>query len=180
MTDSEWYQELKARGICIECVKADAVRGKVRCVNCLDENNYSSLTYIERMKSNDPERYAELIVTKTDRRREMRKQREHQGLCTLCGKREAKSGRKSCETCLYKAKVRRRANYIKNGRDYTIPRHERPAYGQCYICGEHVKQGKSVCEMCHERMKRNIPEPPTAYHIWRKANRLIGVRNGGM
>ena len=146
------------------------------CANCLDKNNLSSQKYFEKIKSNDPKRYAEILANRSVQQCERRKQRVAQGVCTLCGKRPAKSGRKSCELCLYKERIRRRANYIEHGQD-PLPRHERPAYGLCYICLEPVKNGYRLCEKCYTKRVRNMPTSSTKNHIWRKANQIIGVRN---
>jgi len=123
--------------------------GQVRCASCSEK---------------DAAEYAILKVTpgykkrKAESDRRVREKRRNAGLCVRCGQRPAQEGRVVCLECKI-ANAR-----IQKKRNNEIPRHERPNYGLCYVCGELVKPGFRLCEKHYAQlttMRASFSASPT-------------------
>ena len=90
MSSYSWY---KSHGICPRCGQADAVAGKVYCLNCLDKQAVATMHYREThdISKNNKE---------FCRARYYRAKQE--GLCVRCFKKKARQGKTSCQTCFNK------------------------------------------------------------------------------
>lgn len=91
--DYEWY---KSHGICVNCHKEKAAKGRARCLNCLDYASVYRLTY-----------YKGLTDGEKARRNNRRRTLHEMGLCVECGApADGKSWR--CKRCNAKNSARMR------------------------------------------------------------------------
>lgn len=137
----ETYHALKRLGLC-KCGKRLAV-GFAACPECLEKNAEQK----RRKRRAD----REAVNTHASAyRKNVRKLRAEQGLCTKCGKPLKDKGHRWCAKCLAehnaKQNWRRRQKMI-----HAIDRSEWPNYGYCYHCGQPVMKPYRVCKECYER-----------------------------
>lgn len=155
MPNAEDYAWFKSHGICPACQKYPLAKNKSTCVQCsgvkleIAVNRYLNLQ--------EAEKQAELQRCReySKRRREMRKQL---GICTMCGKHEARQGRTLCTLCADKQKRRqlqyRRKKAENKGAEF-IPRNMRTNLGLCYICGKPVSSdNRNFCTECLKVQRR--------------------------
>lgn len=95
MNRYDWY---KSRGICPQCGRADAAKGRVCCLDCLDKGAVRNMMYVSRNR----ERVAEENKTQC---RERYKRLRDAGICVDCGERKT-NGLVRCEYCAAKARYR--------------------------------------------------------------------------
>jgi len=129
------YDYCKAHGICVMCKKRVSMLGSIFCSACAEKRSdryYTMVSTAEGRKKYREEQNGYYKIRAAKRRAE--------GVCVVCGKRPVKAGRQSCELCLLKKSMRRASKCSE------IPRHERPAYGMCYICGDALFEDHKVCE----------------------------------
>lgn len=87
-----WYKE---RGICVVCGQEDAVKGKIKCLNCLDGAAVATMIY--RSKHDTSEYNKEHCKSRYYKAKEA-------GLCVRCFKREPREGKSICQYCFSKIK----------------------------------------------------------------------------
>lgn len=141
----DWY---KSHGICVDCGREKAAKGKTRCLVCLSINAEKAFKY--RASLNE-ERQAEEKRRVSDKKKRIYHDRKAQGLCPYCG-RQAENGKMQCDRCRAKnrlaAERSRRARGIKSQQviceDETI----------CSTCKKPVKPGYKVCERCYDNIIR--------------------------
>lgn len=187
MTDKERYQDLKDRGICVYCRTALAEDGKTTCRICREKQRKqtsekrAALRKLRictecgsrRVYGDEkicPECAARKYALNRKQKRDSEKERQYHknrrqklketGICVKCGKRKAENGKTRCGIC--NAMERQR---VKEYRGQGIDRSERPAYGMCYFCGDHISSGK-ICLKCAERVSKNLPEKSNN-KVWR-------------
>lgn len=152
----ERYYRRKEHGICVQCGKKQAVKGKVYCKMCAaNKREYTNALYRSKIveDENFKNRYYEMAKKYSKKTRQYRSENH---LCTMCGKPLADNdNHKKCSTC--RAKVREK-NYqwrIKNG----LKTHEDRISGDyCYRCLKPLEnpdrtKGAQLCERCLERMR---------------------------
>ena len=134
----EWFVK---HNCCSECGKQDAytIGGKRRCFDCTEKEKHKKMTDEQRELHNKKEK-------------ERYYKRKENGICTECG-RKAEKGFAKCLRCLIKDRNRHKSD--------DVPRHERGAYGLCYICGKELNGQKNVdgkdsklCKSCYQKMKK--------------------------
>lgn len=100
----------KAAGICIDCKKAKASPGRVRCADCLAKERIHSKKW--RMNKSIDE-YEEKILAP---RRARRQRLKEAGICVICGKVDAEDGMTRCKACAIRQNAARRESYWRQKR----------------------------------------------------------------
>ena len=104
MNRYEWY---KSHGICPRCGQADAAKGKVYCLNCLDRESVSTMLYKASHDTSDR--------NKAECRRRYYRAKES-GFCVRCHQRKAREGKVTCQICFNKVREKQ-AIYQKMRRE---------------------------------------------------------------
>lgn len=132
---------MRSLGICIDCGAADAVKGYVRCADCLYKQ------YLYKMKYNATHDKEKLKKQRAITSKERRKRLKEAGLCTQCGQKQAYKGG-LCVECRTKAINSRYKYYVPTGAKEVWR-----MYGLCPICGGKPVEGYKVCASCLERIR---------------------------
>ena len=142
----EYYHWYKDHGICVECRKEKAAKGKTMCPNCLSKiadkrwERYNRMTEEEREEKNRIRR---------EKSKALRDYRRANGLCTICGEPVYKNYSKCYRHYIYCMKYTRRGNEKKK-KGYA-------ELGLCRFCGKPTAEGTKLCaehlEQYRERMK---------------------------
>lgn len=140
-----WKELRRKNHLCTECGEKDAftLNGRALCAVCANK------AAVRRRKS-----YAKNPEPAKERARRYTAERAAAGLCTICGKKKADEGFKTCIDCRVRGRLkaaRKRArNRAKAG---VINNWPRGANGYCWCCNkEKVMDGKRVCKGCHDRL----------------------------
>ena len=160
----QWYKE---HGICVKCGCEDAVKGKTRCVTCLEKEAEAQRKY--RAKETAEERQKRAERNKVYQR-ELYRQRKEAGVCVACGKPQSA---RSTVYCIDHAIKNQRGN---NKRKSGIERHERKSYGKCYVCNEPVgTKCNSMCDKCYEMVCANLPKKmhQSLYMMRKQQNKAV-------
>ena len=92
MNRYEWY---KSHGICPRCGQADAVKGKVYCLNCLDKEAVATMIYKATHDTKEKNRiFCKRRYDKATK----------SGICVRCFKRKARKGKVTCKICFNKVR----------------------------------------------------------------------------
>lgn len=161
--------KLKEMGICPKCQTEMLFGDERTCLKCKER----AAVYRETHPLNQVEK---MRMMESNRKRAKSKYKEcsENGICTRCGKRPSKPGRKKCAICLLKDAEVHRIRY----KSEKMSREEKEAKGLCIYCGKpldhtHRKLCAECWEECHERGVRNVREHPELRIKWKQANRLI-------
>ena len=141
----DWY---KAHGICVDCGRETAAKGKTRCLVCLSLSAEKSYQY---RKSLSEEKRIEQERKASDRKKHIYYDRKAHGLCPYCG-RSIKSDEKQCGIC--KAKNRLNAERYRRARGIESQQIICEDETICSTCSKPVKPGYKVCERCYENIIR--------------------------
>lgn len=148
MTPKERYYWYKSHGICTSCGANDAWKGHVLCLEC-------------RMKAiSRREDKPQKLSTEQKYNHEQHQKRRREiliafGVCKVCGKRNAREGRVTCEICSAKYNNKRREKLHQTG--VTTPREVLSDGSRCAICGaDELKKGYKVCEKCYPALRDNM------------------------
>lgn len=90
MNSYNWY---KSHGICPRCGQADAVKGKVFCLNCLDRQAVAAMVYRSSHDTTESNRV---------RCRERYRKARETGICVRCYQNKAREGKATCQICFSK------------------------------------------------------------------------------
>ncbi len=127
----EYYLNM---GICPYCRKRKLTPGYKSCVVCRENKA------LRRMKSKDPEKAKQRSIYRKSKRAE----RIDQGLCTVCGKRKAEQGFKTCPECRRNQKKYRHiyvSKYQLSDRALWV------SQGRCEHCGSYdLQEGTKLCK----------------------------------
>lgn len=144
MTSKERYYWYKSHGICVQCGQKDAWKGQVLCLECrmsINENKIQKLTTEQQFRHYQHQKRRRDILIAF-------------GICTVCGKRNAKENRRLCEICSAKYNNRQKEKSHEKG---VMPNEILRDGKHCVICGaESVKSGFKVCEECYPKMRKNM------------------------
>lgn len=88
-----------------------------------------------------------------ERRKQKRIEWAAAGLCTKCGKNKAMPGRKLCEACAEKERIKGRKNYFSRADKMQQSYKARKAAGLCVKCGKPAVYGQTLCEDCRLKAK---------------------------
>lgn len=159
----EWYKE---HGICVRCGQMDAVKGKTKCVTCLEKNAESQRRLREKKSAEELELQAE--KNKAYYRERYQKLKEA-GLCVNCAKPQVSTSKVYCIDCAIKNQ--RRNNKRKCG----IERYERKVYGKCYVCNDPVGKNGNLCDKCYAMVCANLPTKMNEklYKMHKQQNKAI-------
>ena len=139
---AQYYKSLKR---CVRCHKQDAytLNGRSYCFECAEQSRRYS-----------KEKYQKVKEKQVDWKKKLREERLSKGLCYICGRPQDKAGRKCCELCAAKDRIR----YQSHRKPGTLSHQEaldRVNDSLCYRCGNPIKQGLTadlkpykVCERC--------------------------------
>ena len=170
---SEDFRWFKNHGMCVQCRKEKAARGRTMCADCLDRHKEWARKYRER----EPERSRESSDICHKRLYEKRKQA---GLCVSCGSRPPKEGRVRCGICL--ARHRRSAEKIRRKRGQWS-RQEMTEPGVCYMCHAPSLPDKRLCGVCRGKALINLAKANMAIdhykHPWRAKSFRFGKASEG-
>ena len=158
----EWY---KAHGICVKCGQRSAERGRLLCLECwgkqLEANRKRVLSDADKAKMREYMRV---------KREEWRKN----GICTICGKRNANEGKNTCGICRAKDRERHREKAREIGK---IPMEER-GYGYCFQCCTPIPidSKRKKCDRCRENdrivLEENRKKIDYTVHPFRAMNKI--------
>lgn len=147
----EYYRRI---GICPYCHKEHLYNGERMCVEC-KAKSYAWFATHKRKRYND-----------TDRKRRLREEREKEGLCVRCGKRDAQPGRKRCSICLAKDRE-------QNRKRHTLAEY-RKENGLCKYCDSKAIPGKRFCEYHYQKVCEQLAKVrPRGNAYWKQQNNLI-------
>ena len=139
----QWYAE---HGICINCGHREAEPGKKRCYECSVKNaDYCRERYYLHREDE--------IKGAVERKRQLREERNAQGLCTECGKHPQYHGTKMCWICRNKHQIQDKRRHEREGR---LPQELRGNGLFCYQCCKPLCNGESLCEDCRKRSAESI------------------------
>lgn len=109
------YDFYKRGGICVRCGQEDAVKGKTRCVVCLEKDAEAQ----RRCRENRTE---EEILEERNRMKEYSRKRYYElkakGKCISCGKSKTVEGRVYCNKCNTKNNRRKKIAYKNRPKIY--------------------------------------------------------------
>jgi NMD protein affecting ribosome stability and mRNA decay len=105
MCDSSNYEYYKKHHICVRCGQEDAERNSTLCFRCRIKNRESSINYYRCHKEEQREKNRIKSKNRYNKLKEL-------GLCTSCGKRQAKNNKVFCEHCAAKSRERNRKKYL--------------------------------------------------------------------
>ena len=165
-------KERRAAGLCVKCGKTEPAPERTLCAPCLEKRRAADLARSARLRAEgkprrDPER-----AKRYERERSQRQHAERKaaGICTKCGRAQARPERTTCEPCAEQHRARDRERHARaraegipyGGRDPEARRRAgrkrsrrrseaRKAAGLCIRCG-HVApaEGRAMCEPCRE------------------------------
>mgnify|MGYP006874657936 CR=1 FL=1 len=159
----EWY---KAHGICANCGCEKARPGFATCYVCKARE-------IEHNRQNWQRNGHKYKEKNRIHSKELYDSRKKLGMCTKCGKVQAKPGRAKCEKCLrIDSERHKKANYGK----CVIPKNQFPSLGRCYNCGKSpLMPGKKQCEECYQKSLVSLKKARQAVKSgWRFQNFSFG------
>lgn len=183
MTQAERNKErrefYKAHGICCQCGREKATKGRSYCLNCLDKISISGYKYRATWSE---EKKAEYLKRAAKHHKRLYNERKAAGICVDCGKKKVEENRVRCGICL--DKQRRRQEKIRRQNDNIIPRELYGVDGNCACCGRPVRgENEKCCERCYEKITKagvkgraNIDYKA---HRWNTDNKIIYKNKGG-
>lgn len=153
MTQVERNKELrefyKAKGICCQCGREKAAKGRSYCLNCLDKISISGYKYRATWSE---EKKAEYLKRAAKHHKRLYNERKAAGICVDCGKKKAEENRVRCGICLDKQRRRQEEIRRRNG---IIPRALYGVDGNCACCGRPVRgENEKCCERCYEKITK--------------------------
>ena len=89
------YQWYKSHGICPRCGQADAAKGRVYCLNCLDKEAVATMVYKSKHDMSEYNR---------QNCRERYYKAKEEGTCVRCKQNKAREGKVTCQTCFNKVR----------------------------------------------------------------------------
>lgn len=95
MPDKETYALLKAKGICVTCMQADAIPGESRCQKCKEDR--------KKNWHRHKKRHMEAVI-------EREKRLHKSGLCASCG---TPAAGWYCDECKYIRNVQAKIRYLR-------------------------------------------------------------------
>jgi len=176
MTQAERNKErrefYKAHGICCQCGREKAAKGRSYCLNCLDMISVYNYRYRATWSE---EKKAEFLEKAAKSRKRLYDERKVAGICVDCGKKNSEENRIRCGICLDKQRRRQEEIRRRNG---IIPRALYGVDGNCACCGRPIRgENEKCCERCYEKITKagvkgraNIDYKA---HRWRADNKLI-------
>lgn len=166
----ETREFLIEQGICIDCRREKAVKGKVRCLLCADSRNEHRKKYYATHKKE--------ILSKTDnaKRREKHKEYKAKGICTRCHVKKATPGYTTCADCRIKDTKARKLRDAKK-RD-TVDYETCLEMHICTACRVNAATHGKLCDTCYERAVNNLGDKrTTANHFWMQDNTAMFTMN---
>lgn len=158
---NEWYS---SKGICIVCHTENAQKGHKLCFRCL----------ADKREKNKPDRRCRNQYVK-----ERYKRLKENGICVVCGKKEATAGVR-CLECNIKNIKSDKERRLKSG---TIPRSLMGNGEYCSTCGKPTENGNKLCERCYKNSLQNIKKaqenPPKDNYFKRLNNTFWRERTKG-
>ena len=146
---NEYYQWYKEHHICVDCKTNDAVKGKVKCFYCLQNDAE------RKRKERETVEYQEKKKELAERAKRTREDRLKNGICVRCGRRKAEPNKTSCSYCLA---IRR--NEMRRKRNGT--QKNRKQRGMCLYCDNPPIKGKYFCKK-HYEMEVELAENARKY-----------------
>lgn len=153
--------------LCVRCGKVERYPGHTLCLDCLIRMRERSKDYWQKHSE-------ELLPKKELRNKARREELYSKGLCVQCGKRKHVPGRKRCQSCLNKARIRSRKQYARDvSRGIHTSIQIRKEIGMCIRCNEQAVDGYCLCQKHLEAMRkiqRMGAETTHQVHEMRKQN----------
>lgn len=159
MTDREYRDLLHRNHLCRYCKRQDAytLSGHVLCAECAENER----------EGQRKRREADGGKKNRDRVKAQRDAWRADGMCTYCGKREPRDGRKLCDICAAKHRQRVHDRRLATGINWP-----RGANGYCWQCNKNKAiEGKGLCPDCFEVATANVKkgaEKSRDGHAWKE------------
>lgn len=167
--DTYYYR--KEHGICVQCGKADALPGKVRCPDCIYKH---SLRKTKEYKELTPEKKKK----KYDDNKRYYHERKSHGQCVCC-KKKATNGIYCLDHCIKNRRSSLRSYYKKYGHDTNLLEFRKDNC-LCWYCGSPIeetliKDGKKACAACCKKHGDilNQYRPDKTLHPWYINNKIV-------
>ena len=161
-----------AAGLCARCGKTEPLPERRLCAPCNERRNAASRARDARLRAEGKPRRdpAQAKQYERERSRRLHAERRAAGICTKCGRAQARPERTTCEPCAEQHRARDRARHARakaegipyGGRDPEARRRAgrkrsrrrseaRKAAGLCIRCG-HVApaEDRAMCEPCRD------------------------------
>lgn len=142
-----------AHHICPRCGINKVLIGK-SCSDCLQKQS-------DYREKNKDEINKKLAIYGKNRYERLKSE----GICIKCAKRKAEANHTMCSICLGHKRDYAERHYKKD-----VDRHERPAYGLCYFCGDKLDGEWRICSKCRDRCINNLPKTPHKNEQWDRDN----------
>lgn len=147
MYKKELYDFYKENGICVTCGQEHAVKGRVRCFECLARN---ALSEEKRRNSETSEQQAARLAKLRANREKRYSSRKEKGLCVYCGK-------PVCKTSTVYCIDHKILNQRKNNKRTLLSKQLRAEMGICVTCGKEKSiPSKKVCKKCYDNNLKNL------------------------
>ena len=159
-------------GLCARCGKTEPLPERRLCAPCNDRRNAASRARDARLRAEGKPRRdpAQAKLYERVRSRQVHAERKAAGICTKCGRAQARPERTTCEPCAEQHRARDRERHARakaegipyGGRDPEARRRAgrkrsrrrseaRKKAGLCIRCGNvSPEEGRSMCEPCRE------------------------------
>lgn len=145
----------------MRCREVEKVPGRNYCLDCLIRMREQKKAY--RQKHHEEQLHKQLLRNKARTEALYSK-----GLCVQCGKREHLPGKKHCQRCLNKAKIRSKKRYAREvSKGMHIPIQIRKEIGMCLRCNEQAVVGYCLCPKHLELTRKTA-------RMGRKASHALG------
>lgn len=152
----------KKMGLCTCCLSGKPIAGSSKCAKCTEYDRNRNRVYSEEEKKRRRER--------VKRRRDEAKAK---GLCSMCYKRKATPGYKTCIECRTRGRNRKHERLRRNG---TISHQVARDTGICTHCYKAKATHGKVCDKCYESLMESLAKANAVnaqnQHWWVNDNKI--------
>lgn len=161
--NKETYQWYKEHHICVSCLKENADRNHIYCLQC-------RFKAVEKMQDYKQRNYDKVAEYQREYQQKLRTYRKENNLCRRCGK-PASNGHAFCTEHL----LARRRQQAEHRRELGIMPRSLMGNGEyCYFCGSPVdNDGDRTCAACHLRLAESSKN--ARKHIDYKSHKWCGM-----
>lgn len=143
------YEWAKARGLCTQCMKERAAKGRTMCLVCLSvsaERNAKCNAKLDEFTRNERK------AKNREKMRNLYQERRKNGQCTRCGK--PADGKSFCNEC----RLKRRRGYMERRTikpEWQCKKCDEPSVDGYCFCEKHLKENRDLIAFARTRRKNN-------------------------